>query len=194
MSPDRVYPKISLSLSFFVLWFVRLGLFVIYYYIEDICFFRWKIEIHFIEWTPSVIFSRVAQPRVKMLPMVFTRWNTFRSFTQKKPQICCLFHAFNPFWDTFYQNPVQFFSVIPRGVPIRIATKLQYYVKRKKCKVNDVIFPSGCEARAINLGKKNRYFHWWYQCKIEKYFHRYFSISYRKAWNNICLFIYLFIF
>ena len=24
-----------------------------------------------------------------------------------------------------------------------------------KCKLNDVIFPSGCEARAINLGNKN---------------------------------------
>ena len=32
---------------------------------------------------------------------------------------------------------------------------LQYYVKLEKCKVNDVIFPSGCEARAINLGNKN---------------------------------------
>ena len=32
---------------------------------------------------------------------------------------------------------------------------LQYYVKRQKCKVNDVIFPSGCEARAINPGNKN---------------------------------------
>ena len=39
--------------------------------------------------------------------------------------------------------------------PVRIATQLQYYVKREKCKVNDVIFPSGCEARAINLGNKN---------------------------------------
>ena len=32
---------------------------------------------------------------------------------------------------------------------------------------------SGCEARAINLGNKereNRYFHWWYQRKIEKIF------------------------
>ena len=26
---------------------------------------------------------------------------------------------------------------------------------REKCKVNDVIFQSGCEARAINLGNKN---------------------------------------
>ena len=32
---------------------------------------------------------------------------------------------------------------------------LQYYVKREKCKVNDVIFPSVCEARAINLDNKN---------------------------------------
>ena len=39
--------------------------------------------------------------------------------------------------------------------PFRIATQSQYYVKREKCKVNDVIFPSGCEARAINLGNKN---------------------------------------
>ena len=39
--------------------------------------------------------------------------------------------------------------------PFRIATQLQYYVKREKCRVNDVIFPSGCEACAINLGNKN---------------------------------------
>ena len=39
--------------------------------------------------------------------------------------------------------------------PFHIATQLQYYVKREKCMVNDVIFPSGCEARAINLGNKN---------------------------------------
>ena len=39
--------------------------------------------------------------------------------------------------------------------PFRIAMQLQYYVKREKYKVNDVIFPSSCEARAINLGNKN---------------------------------------
>ena len=47
------------------------------------------------------------------------------------------------------------FPLFPVAYPFRIATQLQYYVKREKCKVNDVIFPSGCEARAINLGKKN---------------------------------------
>ena len=123
-------------------------------YIEDICFFRWKIEIYFIEWTPSVIFSRVAQPLVKILPMVFTRWNKFAIFHGKK-QIFCLFHAFNPFWEKLYQNPVQFFSVIPCGVPLPHSNAIQYYVNGEKCKVNDVIFPSGCEARAINLGNKN---------------------------------------
>ena len=41
------------------------------------------------------------------------------------------------------------------GVVIRNTTQLQYYVKREKCKVNDVSFPSGCEARAINQGNKN---------------------------------------
>ena len=44
------------------------------------------------------------------------------------------------------------FLLYPVAYPFRIAT---YYVKREKCKVNDVIFPSGCEARAINLANKN---------------------------------------
>ena len=47
------------------------------------------------------------------------------------------------------------FPLFPVAYPFRIATQLQYYVKREKCKVNDVIFPSGCQARAINLGNKN---------------------------------------
>ena len=50
------------------------------------------------------------------------------------------------------------FSAIPRGVPLPHNNVLQYYVKREKFKVNDVIFPSGCEARAINLGNKNMKF------------------------------------
>ena len=59
-------------------------------------------------------------------------------------------------WRSYiYQNPVQFFSVIPRGVHLPHSNALQYYVKHEKCKVNDVIFPSGCEAREINLGNKN---------------------------------------
>ena len=47
------------------------------------------------------------------------------------------------------------FPLFPVAYPFRIAMQLQYYVKPEKCKVNDVIFPSGCEARAINLGNKN---------------------------------------
>ena len=43
--------------------------------------------------------------------------NKFRSFTEKNQKFC-LFHAFNPFWEKLYQNPVQFFSTIPRGVPL----------------------------------------------------------------------------
>ena len=66
-----------------------------------------------------------------------------------------MFHAFNPLREKPYQNPEEFFSVIPRGVPLPHSNILQYYVKREKCKVNDVIFPSGCEARAINLANKN---------------------------------------
>ena len=47
------------------------------------------------------------------------------------------------------------FFVVSRGVPLPHSNALQYYVKGEKCKVNDVIFPSGCEARAINLDNKN---------------------------------------
>ena len=47
------------------------------------------------------------------------------------------------------------FPLFPVAYPFRKAMQLQYYVKREKCKVNDVIFPSGCEAHAINLGNKN---------------------------------------
>ena len=86
--------------------------------------------------------------------MVFTRCKKFRSFTEKK-KIFSSFHAFNPLWEKLYQNPVQFFSVIPCGVPLPHSNKLQYHIKREKCKVNDVIFLSGCEACAINLGNKN---------------------------------------
>ena len=43
------------------------------------------------------------------------------------------------------------FPIFPVAHPFRIAMQLQCYVKREKCKVNDVIFPSGCEACAINL-------------------------------------------
>ena len=74
-------------------------------------------------------------------------------FHQKKK--FCLFHALNPFWEKLFQNPVQFFSVIPRGIALLHSNALQHYVKREKFKVNDIIFQSGCEARAINLGNKN---------------------------------------
>ena len=47
------------------------------------------------------------------------------------------------------------FPLFPVAFPFRIGTQLQYYGKSEKCKVNDVIFRSGCEARAINLGNKN---------------------------------------
>ena len=56
---------------------------------------------------------------------------------------------------SFIEIQFRSFPLFPVAYPFRIATQLQYYVKREKCKVNDVIFPSGCEARTINLGNKN---------------------------------------
>ena len=49
------------------------------------------------------------------------------------------------------------FPLFPVAYPFRIAK--QYYVKHETCKVNDVIFPSGCEARTIkspNSGQLER--------------------------------------
>ena len=41
------------------------------YDIEDIWLFQCKIDFYFTEWTPKVVFSRVAEPRVKILLLVF---------------------------------------------------------------------------------------------------------------------------
>ena len=56
---------------------------------------------------------------------------------------------------SFFKIQFTSFSLFPVAYPFRITTQLQNYVKHEKCKVNDVIFPSGCQARAINLGNKN---------------------------------------
>ena len=55
----------------------------------------------------------------------------------------------------FIKIQYSYFPLFPVAYPFRMATQLQYCVKREKCKVNDAIFPSGCEARAINLDNKN---------------------------------------
>ena len=47
------------------------------------------------------------------------------------------------------------FPLFRSGIPLLHSNVLQYYTKREKFKVNNVIFPSGCEARPINLGNKN---------------------------------------
>ena len=56
---------------------------------------------------------------------------------------------------SFIKIQYSYVPLFPVAYPFCIAMQLQYYVKREKCKLNDVIFPSGCEARAINLGNKN---------------------------------------
>ena len=45
------------------------------------------------------------------------------------------------------------FPLFPVPYPFRIAT--YYNITPSELNVNDVIFPSGCEARAFNLGNKN---------------------------------------
>ena len=53
---------------------------------------------------------------------------------------------------TFIKIQYSSFPLFPVAYLFRIAT---HYIKREKCKVNDVIFPSGCKAHATNLGNKN---------------------------------------
>ena len=55
-------------------------------------------------------------------------------------------------WRGYVKIQHSSFPLFPVEYPSRIAT---HYNKREKCKVNDVIFPSGCEARASNLDNKN---------------------------------------
>ena len=82
---------------------------------------KMKIEIYFIEWTPSVIFSRVAQPRVKILPMVFTRWNKFRSFTEKN-KYSVYFMLLILSGRSFIKIQYSSFPLFPVAYPFRLAT------------------------------------------------------------------------
>ena len=81
--------------------------------------------------------------------------NTTSQPSEKKLKYSIYFMLLTLSGRSFIKNLVQFFSAIRRGVPLPHGSASQYYVKREKCKVNDVIFPSGCEAHAINLGNKN---------------------------------------
>ena len=56
---------------------------------------------------------------------------------------------------SFIKTQYSSFPLLPRSIPLSHSNALQCYVKRMKCKVNDIILPSGCEVRAINLGNKN---------------------------------------
>ena len=74
----------------------------------------------------------------------------------------CLLQAISPFATVFskdlYCRHVKSSTVLFRYSPWCTPptnNALQYYVNREKCKVNDIIFPSSCEARAINLDNKN---------------------------------------
>ena len=76
------------------------------------------------------------------------------SFTENKNH-SVYFMLLTLFGRSYIKIQYNFFPSFPLAYPFHIATQLQYYIKCEKCKVNDVIFPSGCEAHAINLGNKN---------------------------------------
>ena len=79
--------------------------------------------------------------------MVFTRWNKFRSFTEKKNRCSIYFMLLTLSGRRFIKIRNTSFPLFPVAYP--------FQVKRENCKVNDVRFPSGCEEHAINLGNKN---------------------------------------
>ena len=110
----------------------------------------------------------------------------FRSFTEKKPnnKYSVYFMLLTLSGRGFIKIQFSSFPLFPVVYPLCIATQLQYYVKREKCKVSDVIFPSGCEARAINLGNKNMkisIFTGATSVRLKSIFTDIVSISYRKA-------------
>ena len=89
---------------------------------REYLFFRWKIKIYFIEWTPSVIFSWMAAPLMKIFPMVFTRWNKFRSFTEKNPKYSVYFMLSTLSGRSFIKIQYSSFPLFPLAYPFRIAT------------------------------------------------------------------------
>ena len=89
-----------------------------------------------------------------MLPMVFTRCNKFRSFTQKN-KYSVYFMLSTLSRRSFIKIQYSSFPLLPVAYSSRVATHYNITSSAKKCKLNDAIFPSGCEARAINLGNKN---------------------------------------
>ena len=95
----------------------------------------------------------MAQPRAKKNYQWCSRDEINFDLSPKKNLFISCFY---PFLGEALSKSSSFFSpVFPRGVPLPHSNILQYYVKREKLKVNDVIFPSGCEKRLINLGNKN---------------------------------------
>ena len=93
-------------------------------------------------------------PLVKIVPMVSAWWNKFWAFTEKN-KYSVYFMLLTLSGRSFIKIRYSSFLLFPVAYLFRIATQLQCYIKGEKFKVNDVIFPSGCEAHAINLGNKN---------------------------------------
>ena len=98
----------------------------------------------------------MAQPRVKILQMCSRDEINFDLSPKKnKYRYSVYFMLLTLSGRSFIKIQYSSFPLFPVAYPYRIATQLQYYIKREKCMVNGVIFPSGCEARAMNLGNKN---------------------------------------
>ena len=76
-------------------------------------------------------------------------------FSVKKKKNSVYFMLLTLSWRSFIKTQYSSVPFFPHGVPLPHSNVLQYYVKREKFKVIDIIFPSGCEAPAINLGNKN---------------------------------------
>ena len=68
-------------------------------------------------------------------------------FTEKKNKYSVYFMLLTLSGRSFIKIQYSSFPLFPVAYPFRIATQLQYYVKLEKCKVNDVIFPSGWHAQ-----------------------------------------------
>ena len=110
-------------------------------YIEDICCF------FFFFWGGGGMKDRNLFHRVNTIGNIFrtgTRDEINFDLSPKNTKYSVYFMLLTLSGRRFIKIQYSCFPLFPVAYPFRIATQLQYYVKREKCKVNDVIFPSGC--------------------------------------------------
>ena len=89
------------------------------------CYFRCKIEIHFMEWALDEIYSRVTCHEWKYYRLIIMRWNKFPSSTENN-----FFSMLSCFYSDFYGNSWCFENEFLRREPPNYVARRQRRVSR----------------------------------------------------------------